>query len=86
MSMKTDALTLFGLASVTIMVLCYGFERRSPWFTFGMATACVAASVYGFLAGTWPFGVLEAVWAAIAYRRWWQDRAAASLAAAARRV
>jgi hypothetical protein len=80
MSMRMDALTLFGVVSVSVMVLCYAFERRSPWFTFGIATACVAASVYGFLAGTWPFGVLEAVWAVIAYHRWWLDRAASSAA------
>jgi hypothetical protein len=28
------------------------------------------ASSYAFLAGTWPFGVVEAVWAVIALRRW----------------
>jgi len=26
--------------------------------------------VYGFLAGTWPFGVVEAIWAVIALRRY----------------
>jgi len=26
--------------------------------------------VYGFLAGAWPFGVVEFVWAGIAARRW----------------
>jgi hypothetical protein len=72
--MRFDALTLFGLVSVGIMVICYALERRNPWFTFGMACSCLAAGVYGFLAGTWPFGVVEWIWAAIAYRRWWQDR------------
>ncbi len=71
--MRLDALTLFGVVSVTLMVGCYALERRSPWFTFGIACACVAASVYGFLAGTWPFGVLEFIWAIIAYSRWWGD-------------
>jgi hypothetical protein len=72
--MRADALTLFGVASVTIMLLCYALERRSPWFTFGMASACIAAGLYGWLAGTWPFAILEWLWAIIAYRRWWQDR------------
>jgi hypothetical protein len=27
-------------------------------------------SIYGFLQGAWPFGVVEVVWAAIAVRRW----------------
>jgi hypothetical protein len=74
--MRFDALTLFGLVSVSVMLLCYALERRSPWYTFGMASACVAAAVYGFLQGAWPFGVLEALWALIAFSRWWQDRTA----------
>ena len=28
------------------------------------------SSTYGFLAGTWPFGVVEAIWCAIAVRRY----------------
>lgn len=27
-------------------------------------------SVYGFLQGAWPFGLVEAVWSIIAVRRW----------------
>ncbi|HYK78812.1 MAG TPA: hypothetical protein VEU95_04250 [Micropepsaceae bacterium] len=76
--MRFDGLTLFGVASLSIMLLCYALERKSPWFTFGMATACVAAGIYGFLQGAWPFAVIEAIWAAIAYVRWWQDRASLS--------
>jgi hypothetical protein len=33
--------------------------------------ACVLGSVYGFLQGAWPFGVVEAIWSLIALRRWW---------------
>ena len=73
--MPFDALTLFGVVAVSIMVICYALENRSRWFTLGMAACCVAASVYGFLAGTWPFGVLEAVWAGIALYKW-RSRAA----------
>ena len=28
------------------------------------------SSTYGFLAGTWPFGVVEAIWCVIAVRRY----------------
>ena len=38
------------------------------------AGACGLASLYGFLAGTWPFGVVEAIWALVALRRWWTVR------------
>jgi hypothetical protein len=68
--MNFDALTLFGVVAVSIMVVCYALENRSHWFTLGMAACCIAASVYGFLAGTWPFGVLEALWAGIAVHKW----------------
>ena len=53
------------------MLLCYAFERRSPWFGLGFAAACAAGSAYGFLQGAWPFGVVEAVWSLVALRRWW---------------
>jgi hypothetical protein len=34
------------------------------------AGACAAGSVYGFLQGAWPFGVVEAVWGIVALLRW----------------
>jgi hypothetical protein len=65
-----DALSVFGLISVTGMLICYAFEARSHWFVLGFATACMLGSVYGFLQGAWPFGIVEAVWGVIALRRW----------------
>jgi hypothetical protein len=70
-----DLLTLFGLAAVTLMLATYALEERGPGFVLGFAAACGLASAYGFLAGTWPFGVVEAVWAAVALRRWARRRA-----------
>jgi hypothetical protein len=75
-------LTAFGVVVLTFMMLMYALERRGPRFVLAFAVGCVLASVYGFLAGTWPFGVVELIWAAIAWRRWSQLAAAASLAAA----
>ncbi len=66
-----DALTLFGLAAVTLMLAFYALENRSAWFVLAFAGACVLASAYGFLSGAWPFGAVEAIWAAVAVRRWW---------------
>jgi hypothetical protein len=65
-----NALTAFGLFAVTAMVVCYACEKRSHWFGLGFAVACVLGSIYGFLQGAWPFGLVEAIWAAIALRRW----------------
>lgn len=72
--MRFGALTLFGVVAVSIMVLCYALESRSHWYTLGMSACCVAASVYGFLAGTWPFGILEGLWAVIAFYKWLDRR------------
>ncbi len=69
-----DALTAFGLFAVTSMLVCYAFEARSHWWTLGFAGACLLGSVYGFLQGAWPFGLVEAVWAGVALRRWMQAR------------
>jgi hypothetical protein len=67
-------LTAFGAVAVGVMMFCYAFEDRAPGFTLAFAFACVAASAYGWLAGTWPFGVIEGVWAVIAFRRWLHRR------------
>ena len=65
-----DGLTLFGLLAVTAMLVCYAFETRGPQYVLAFAGACAMASAYGFLQGAWPFGVVEAIWALVALRRW----------------
>ncbi len=47
------------------------FEKRSAWWILAFAGACGLGSVYGFLQGAWPFGLVEAVWAIVPFRRWW---------------
>jgi hypothetical protein len=71
-----DALTLFGLFAVTMMLVTYALEASSHWYVLGFAAACVLGSVYGFLQGAWPFGLVEAVWALVALRRWLQAKVA----------
>ncbi len=65
-----DLLTLFGLIAVFLMVISYALENKSPWFILIFAFACALGSVYGFLQGAWPFGIAEAIWCVIAFRRW----------------
>jgi len=65
-----DTLTLFGLFAVTMMLVCYALEDRNHWFILAFAVACALGSAYGFLQGSWPFGLVEAVRAIIALRRW----------------
>jgi hypothetical protein len=71
---RVNALTAFGLVAVTAMVVFYTLEKRSHWFILAFAGACVLGSVYGFLQGAWPFGMVEAVWSVVAARRWWTAR------------
>jgi hypothetical protein len=66
-----DWLTAFGLFAVTAMLICYALEHRSPGFVLAFAGACALGSAYGFMQGAWPFGLVEAVWAVIAMRRWY---------------
>jgi hypothetical protein len=64
------AVTIFGVCAVTFMMAMYALEYRSPVFVLAFALGCVLSSVYGFLSGAWPFGVVELIWAAVAVRRY----------------
>jgi hypothetical protein len=72
------ALTLYGVVAVGFMTAMYALERRGPGYVLAFAAGCVASSLYGFFAGTWPFGVVELVWSVIALRRWSSERAVSS--------
>lgn len=74
--MTIDALSLFGLFAVSLMLAFYAIEDLSHWCVFGFAIACALASLYGFLQGAWPFGAVEGIWAFIALKRWQKRRLA----------
>ena len=76
-----DGLTVFGLCAVTAMLLFYAFEDSSPWCVLGFAISCGLASMYGFMQGAWPFGVVEVIWTVIALKRWQKRRLAGKPAA-----
>jgi hypothetical protein len=69
-----NPLTAFGLFAVTAMLVCYALESRSPWWTMGFAGSCALGSAYGFLQGAWPFGLVEAIWALVATKKWLSQR------------
>jgi hypothetical protein len=54
---------------VTFMMVMYALEGRDRRFIAAFAAGCLLSSVYGFLAGAWPFGVVEMVWSGVAFRR-----------------
>jgi hypothetical protein len=66
-------LTLYGVLVLTFMMLMYALERRDRRFILAFGCGCVLSSVYGFLASVWPFGVVELVWAGIAFNRYRRD-------------
>ncbi len=64
-----NAITAVGVGAVTLMIVTYALERRHRVFTLVFAFACLLSSVYGFLAGAWPFGVVEVIWCGVAVRK-----------------
>jgi hypothetical protein len=70
------ATTIYGVCAVSVMMVMYALESRSRHFIAAFAVGCALSSSYGFLAGTWPFGVVEGVWTFVALRRYWLTRAA----------
>jgi hypothetical protein len=63
-------LTAYGVVVLTFMMLMYALERRGAGFVLAFALGCALSSSYGFLAGTWPFGVVELIWSTIALERY----------------
>lgn len=62
-------MTVFGAVAVSAMVLAYALEGRHRIFVGIFAAGCAASSAYGFLIGSIPFGLAEALWSVLALRR-----------------
>jgi hypothetical protein len=62
--------TAFGVAALTFMMVMYALEKRDQRYVLAFALGCLLSSAYGFMAGTWPFGVVEIIWAWVAVRRY----------------
>ena len=68
--MSLDPLTAFGVASLGAMLLAYALEQRGRGWVLAFALACWASAAYGWLAGAWPFTLVEGVWGVIALHRY----------------
>jgi hypothetical protein len=66
------AVTIYGICALTFMMIMYALEGRGSRFVLAFAFGCALSSVYGFLSGAWPFGVVELIWAGIAVGRYRQ--------------
>jgi hypothetical protein len=73
--MSVSLITLLGASALSFMMVMYALERRHRGFIVAFALGCVLSSAYGFLSGAWPFGVVEAIWALVAFRRFVAARA-----------
>jgi hypothetical protein len=65
-------LTVYGASALSFMMVMYVLERRGHGFVLAFALGCALSSVYGFLSRAWPFGVVEAIWSAMALHRYWR--------------
>ena len=68
--MPTAAVTIYGVCALSFMMAMYALEQRHRGFLVAFAAGCLLSSAYGFLAGAWPFGVVEIIWSGIALRRY----------------
>ena len=69
--MRTTVLvTVYGISVLTLMMVFYALESRHCHYVLAFGICCVLSSIYGFITGVWPFGVVEFVWSIVAFRRW----------------
>jgi len=64
------AVTVYGVCALSFMMAMYTLEHRHRRYIALFAVGCVLSSIYGFLSGAWPFGVIELIWATLAFRRY----------------
>jgi hypothetical protein len=68
--MSSPGVTIYGVCAVSFMMAMYALERRGRGFVLAFALGCVLSSIYGFLSGAWPFGVVELIWSGVAVHRY----------------
>jgi hypothetical protein len=68
--MSGVGITVYGVCAVSFMMVMYALEGRHRRYLLAFAGGCLLSSAYGFLAGAWPFGVVEVIWAGVALRRY----------------
>ncbi len=69
-AISMSTLNIFGAAVTFLMMIFYFLEDKNSLYTLLFGFSCLLASLYGFLAGTWPFGVIECLWGMLSLIRW----------------
>jgi hypothetical protein len=62
--------TPFWRLAVSFMMVMYALEQRHAVFILAFAAGCLLSSVYGFLSGARPIGVVELIWSGVAVRQY----------------
>jgi hypothetical protein len=70
----TEPAEILGIVAIATMVTSYALEKRSTLFIATFAAGCALAAVYAYLIDSYPFLIAEALWAVIAFRRWYVAR------------
>ena len=67
---QLDIVMLFGFLAMFATITCAvtPHASRNKLLVFAICLAC--CSVYGFLQGAWPLGIVEMLWAGSSLHRW----------------
>ena len=76
--MSTIPVTIYGVSALSFMMAMYALEERHRRYVLAFSVGCLLSSVYGFLSGAWPFGVVEIIWFGIAIHRYGKTPATSS--------
>ena len=72
---QLDVLMLFGFLTAVLTLLFWMHQGESRSCILALAVCLAAMTVYAFLQGAWPMGMIESVWCAAAVRRWHPSKA-----------
>jgi len=67
---RFQTLMFFGFITSVLTLLFFLHQRRYRRAVLALAICLAALSVYAFLQGAWPVGIVEVVWSAATFARW----------------
>lgn len=73
LSVGSDATFIIGILAVACMLGSYGLAR-SPYSSMAFAIAWTLGAIFLLLERVWPIAAIQAVFALIAFRRYWRAR------------
>ena len=66
--------TVYGVSVLALRMIFYALEGRHRHFVLAFGICCILSSIYGFISGVWPFGIVKLAWSMVAFRRWTKSR------------